>query len=321
MPMQTIEKVVLDPRERLEQLLEKEERKLKREFVDAVQHVKDDIQIERLSILINQGRFEEAIALAGSIPVVLASAINDTVVTAGQNTAKQIAKVTKLEIRFDQTNDRAVNLMRNNRFRLIREFTDGQRNATRAALIDGLQRGLNPRDQARAFRGSIGLTERQMGYVHNYRKLLENNSSDSLQRRLRDRRFDTTVRRSIDTDTPLTKTQINKMVGRYQERFIKHRSEVIARTESLSAINEANDEAFQQSFDEGILNSDELINEWLTARDSRVRESHNGMNGQQRKEGEPFISDAGNLLRYPGDRNAPGAETIHCRCTKIRRFS
>jgi hypothetical protein len=38
------------------------------------------------------------------------------------------------------------------------------------------------------------------------------------------------------------------------------------------------------------------------------------MNGQLRAFGEPFLSGNGFELAYPGDANAPGSETINCRC-------
>ena len=54
-----------------------------------------------------------------------------------------------------------MNHMQAERLRFIREFTDGQRDATRVAMVDGIERGLNPIAQARNFRSSVGLTARQ----------------------------------------------------------------------------------------------------------------------------------------------------------------
>ena len=49
---------------------------------------------------------------------------------------------------------------------------------------------------------------------------------------LRDHRFDATIRRAQREVVPLSQDRIEKMLGRYRERFIKYRAEVIARTES-----------------------------------------------------------------------------------------
>lgn len=48
------------------------------------------------------------------------------------------------------------------------------------------------------------------------------------------------------------------------------------------------------------------------------RDSHMTMHRQERFHGTPFISGAGNLLRYPGDRSAPIEEWINCQCYMIK---
>jgi hypothetical protein len=53
---------------------------------------------------------------------------------------------------------------------------------------------------------------------------------------------------------------------------------------------------------------------WRTKLDSRVRETHQPLEGQRRAVGEPWVTIAGNTLRYPGDRRAPLEEWISCRC-------
>jgi len=140
--------------------------------------------------------------------------------------------------------------------------------------------------------------------------------------KLRDRRFDPSANRNLaslgDARVPLTNGQIDKMTQRYEQRFINHRANVIARTETTAAVNAGEMEMFQQAIDEGAIEPEDLTNTWITAGDERVRGSHSFMNGQKRPFGTPFQSGAGNLLRFPGDPNAPGSDTIQCRCV-IRR--
>jgi uncharacterized protein with gpF-like domain len=50
---------------------------------------------------------------------------------------------------------------------------------------------------------------------------------------------------------------------------------------------------------------------WATQGDKRVRQSHEKIDGQVRKDGEPFP----NGLRYPRDPAGPPEETKKCRCT------
>ena len=197
--------------------------------------------------------------------------------------------------------------MQGERLRFIREFTDSQRDATRVALVDGIERGLNPIEQARNFRSSVGLTARQQEAVINYRRLLGRageGDSEALTRQLRDRRFDPTVRRAVAGREPLSQAQIDRMVERYRERYIKYRAEVIGRTEALRAVHAGNDEGYRQAIDGGAIDLDEIQRTWVTARDERVRETHRDAGGQVRGIDEPFIV-GGAQLRYPGDSQGP----------------
>lgn len=83
----------------------------------------------------------------------------------------------------------------------------------------------------------------------------------------------------------------------------------IARTETVSAYNFASVEAFRQSGD-----VDQL--EWLSARDSAVRESHAEADGQVVGVTKSFTV-GGASLEYPGDPSGPPEETINCRCVVL----
>ena len=54
----------------------------------------------------------------------------------------------------------------------------------------------------------------------------------------------------------------------------------------------------------------DMLLEWVTAGDARVRDSHVGMDGERISPGETFS----NGLRYPGDPSGDLAEVINCRC-------
>ena len=312
-----------DPATRLFRLLDTSEASLREVIVGAIANAKRQLgTLEELADLIEAGRIEEAITRASQI---IGTRTGDQVVAtftdAGSRAVAVVEGQLDLVIGFDQTNERAVTVMRENRLRLIREFTREQRFATRSALVDGIARGANPREQARDFRQSIGLTQRQQDAVSNYRRLLMRTSegdSAALTRELRDRRFDRTVRRAAATRAPLTSAQVDRMVGRYAERYIRYRSEVIARTEALSAVHAGNEEAYSQAVDQGAFTAEEVVRIWSTRLDGRERASHNTANGQQVPLGQPFIV-GGAALRYPGDRLGPAREIIQCRCAVATR--
>lgn len=280
-------------------------------------------ELNNLVRLLEAGRFDDAIdvaARAGAIRV--SDSYAAVYVAAGVEASTFVERALDITIGFDQVNVRAVQHMQNERLRLIREFTNEQRLATRTALVDGIQRGLNPRQQARNFRQSIGLTQRQVAAVQNYRRLLEGTSdgdTSALTRQLRDRRFDGTVRRAARQREPLTALQIDRMVERYGDRYVKYRAEVIARTEALRAVHAGSDEAFRQAIDVGSIAATEVERTWVTAADERVRSSHAALGGLVRRIDETYPGFNG-ALRYPGDPLAPGSETIQCRCVLSTRL-
>jgi hypothetical protein len=221
---------------------------------------------------------------------------------------------------FNRVNDRAVRNMQANDLRIVREFTEEQRLATQAAITDGIRRGANPRQQAQAFRDSIGLTRAQEQIVRNYRRNLETGSSDALGRRLRDRRQDGVVSRAIESGKPLPKAKIDTLVDNYHDRWIKYRAETVARTEALRSVNAGNHEAFRQAVDAGDIDGGQLERRWLHSnRGKDPRDYHESMTTQVRGLTEPFESGLGNMLMYPGDSTAPVEEVANCRCRVVTR--
>lgn len=298
----------------IQDLVAKLDPQIRRSFLASVKRIKDSVSLKDIQALLETGRVDEALGLAQRYVSRLADDIVRYTVVAATATASRLEDILDIDVSFDQTNIRAVNMMRQNRLRLIREFSNEQREATREALTAGIFEGLNPKQQALAFRDSIGLTRRQQQAVNNYRRLLKEGSTEALTRSLRDRRFDRTVTGAARDGRMLTTAEIDKMVERYRERYIKYRSEVIARTEALRSAHQGTEEMYGQAIENGTLESDRLVRVWLTAKDERVRGSHSAMGGQQRKVGEPFVSGNGYKLMFPGDPSAPASETIQCRC-------
>ena len=316
-----VAKQLEDPAVRISRLLDGAESDLRRAFDDIVRQVRNQTTLSLLADLIEQGRFQEALESAARAGASFAASVNGIYVIAGTATADVIRRQLRVIVSFDQLNPRALRLQQENQLRLVREFTVEQTLATREALIEGVRTGANPVRQARAFRDTIGLTVSQARSVANFRRLLEAGSAEALTRRLRDRRFDPTVRRAIREGIPLSQAEIDRMVTRYRERFVTFRSRVIARSEALRAVHQGVFEMYQQSFDQGLVDPNQVVRTWHTAGDERVRRSHTAMNGQERPPGEDFVSGRGNRLRFPGDPEAPPSDTVQCRCvvsTRIR---
>ena len=315
-----VRKQDVDPASRLEALVSSFEREFATAFILLVSNIKSDLTINQVITLLEAGLVQEAIDRVEASILSFADVVVGATVTSGQSTAAFLQNALNVVVSFDQTNDLAIGPLRETRFRLISGLREAQVEAIRNTLIEGASQGLNPREQARRLRSSIGLTPRQTRAVQAYRSALESNSVSALTRQLRDRRFDSTVRRAASSGEPLTQIQIDRMVNRYVERSVAHRAEVIARTEALSAVHQGNDIMYQQAVSNGVLDPTRVIRDWNTAGDGRVRDTHDGMNGQRRGFGEDFVTDAGVRLRYPGDPQAPAQETVECRCIVTTRL-
>lgn len=228
---------------------------------------------------------------------------------------------------FDPGHPDTAERLREGKRDLIREITDEQEQVVRNAVADSLGRGENPRDAARAFKDSIGLTQKQERAVQNFRRNLQARqsgapSAEALDRELRDKRFDRSIRNAIANDEPLTEQQIDRMTERYRAKMVKHRSEVIARTESLRGLSEGREAARDQAIDEGKIKPEQVRRFWITARDERVRENHRRiptMNSSGVGPDEPFDAPLG-PLRYPRDPRGSASQTVQCRCAVSERI-
>lgn len=315
-----------DPASRIETVLSAQEAGFIRAFLQAVSDIVDAHTLDVLEDLLLQGRVEEALEALDAAAGLLGAQYGQSFSAAASDTATFLStSALTVSVGFDQTNFRAVDAISRNRLRLIREFSEEQRRATRQALQDGITRGVNPRQQAVQFRQSIGLTQRQQASVENFRRLLTQGragnlpSETVLNRALRDGRFDRTIARSIREGRPLSEAQVERMVQRYRDRYVRYRSEVIARTEALRSTHEGTEEMYRQAIEAGQIQPGQIQRKWVTAGDERVRSSHARLNGVVRMLDEVWQGDEGEL-RYPGDPLAPGSETIQCRCVISTRI-
>lgn len=309
----------LDHAQRFIALLTRAEPQVRRRFLRLVRESRALLDLEELATLIELGRIDEALAVTDEIAPGLVAQLQQVYLASGINSAAVIrSQVPDSQFDFNLANQRALNSLANDRLRLVVGFNQEQRAATQLALTDAFRRGRPPIEAARAFRSSIGLTGNQVQIINNYRADLEGRSSRALTRELRDRRFDPTVRRAIRTGQPLTQAQIDRMVERYSDRWLQFRSRTIARTETLTHASQADEEAYRQAIEEGVFPEEALTNRWR-ARLRNTRDSHLApLNGQTQPLGVPFISGAGNRLRYPGDSAAPASEVVNCECVLER---
>lgn len=314
----------MQSRAELKALLKRQESFFRLAFRAFIAENKSPQARQRIKNLIHAGKHEELlkqidqsiIRFGNVVPKIF---MNVAHATADHFKAASLGKAKPkptIAVTFDPTNERAAAIMRSSRLNFIQQFTVTQRVATRTALADAFKSGVGTEAAAQSFVDSIGLTDTQMAAVDNYRTLLEEGSSASLDRVLRDRRFDSTVEDSVGPDgDPLTDDQIDTMVDAYQSRMLDYRAENIARTQSLGVMSQARHEATQQMIEDTDMDPALVVRTWMATDDNRTRDSHIDMDGQEVGVDEPFVTPDGDELMYPGDPDGPPEEIINCRCT------
>lgn len=314
---------------RIDELTRSFEPAMRKAFLDAVKELQGRIDLKALETALKAGNLDDALrvvnnAIGNNSYRGLADQVRGSFIAGGELAAAVAREFQpdNLDIAFDVLNPNTADWLRTYEFGLIREL-DRQ---TRETVADTLRRtiieGENPLNAARDVRASIGLTRRQEMAVRNYRRMLEETDTEALSRGLRDRRFDPSLRRAARTGEPLSREKIDRMVERYREKYLKHRSENIARTESIRAVQAGNYYAWKRMVDEGVIDATKVRRKWVYTADGRTRHAHitiPSMNPEGVGLDQPFNTELGPLL-YPGDPSGTAANTINCRCSVITRM-
>ena len=155
---------------------------------------------------------------------------------------------------------------------MIVEVTQDQINIVRE-LVSSAQMGIyTPQQVARYVRDSIGITQRQAGWVRNFRDRTFNDQITA------GKTFAEAMR---DTDN---------LTDRYAKRIHRYRAEMIARTEILRAANEGRNEAWRQGIEEGYINPG-VKKYWSVEIDGRQCEECVAMGDQYDEDNAIPISD------------------------------
>ena len=196
-------------------------------------------------------------------------------------------------------------------------------------IEEGIAAGRGPRDTALSIVGRVnkatgkregGIVGLHSGQAKAWAKAaaeLDALDPAYFQRRLRDKRFDATVKRAIADGKPLAKADRERILNRYSDKLLKHRGDTIARTETIASLNAGRDQGIRQLIEAGNITEDQVVKVWDSGGpDGRTRDTHLALEGQRKRLDEPFVSPSGARLMFPGDTslNAPASETVACRC-------
>jgi hypothetical protein len=181
---------------------------------------------------------------------------------------------------------------------LVSNISSSTREGIRIALQAAFERGDAPRVAARSIKPLVGNLPRHVAAVENFRNRLI-------------------------TAGHFSRSKIDSLSATYSGKLLKHRTEMIARTEMIWSANAAQQEYWTQLRDAGLIPaSSKRI--WVTAQDDRLCEQCAPMEGAIVGFEEPFVSDELGLPgQLPEPRNGPAVVAdyppLHpmCRCTVV----
>lgn len=316
---------------RIEELLTRFDREIREAFLAAVMSARRAVDVRALEAALGAGdlsRAVELLRLNQALLFPLDAAINASFIAGGQMIGAGIPASAGV-LGFDGRAYRAEQWARQHVGNLIREIIADQVAMTRAVIEAQLAAGRNPRAiitelvgrvtaQGRQG-GFIGLTERQASYATRARAELAALDRAYFGRALRDRRFDRLVDRAIREGRPLSAADMDRIAGRYRDRLLAHRAEVIARTESITALRAGRAEGIRQAAEQGIIDPTRVKRIWDATMDRRTRPDHREMHGTE-VDGldAPHVLPDGSRMMYPGDTSlgADPSQTIQCRCVE-----
>lgn len=111
----------------------------------------------------------------------------------------------------------------------------------------------------------------------------------------------------------LSISDVSKNIAQYMKDNLKWRSDMIARTETLTALSVGQDSVLKQAKASGIK---KLKKVWVSAADERVRSGHADAMGQTVDSESPFTV-SGEKLMYPRAPGGSAGNVINCRCDML----
>lgn len=322
--------------------------KIQEAFLSAMQDIVDRALLNEMVKAIENNDVEALFKATGFTPAALSPLLDEieqSYLNGAQSEVSTWPKVINsptglIVFRYNLRNRVVENDLRDYSSSLVSNLTEEARTVVKNTLQRGMISGKNPRSTALDIVGRInpitgkreggilGLNSFQEQWVVNAKRYLEQLDKKYFDLNLRDKRFDSIVKKAIENNIPITTANIDKLLTAYKSKILRYRGETIARTETIQSLNRGAYSSFLQAIDEGTLNIAQITKEWDDVRDKRVRHTHRSMGNKYNKNHgidlqEPFVSPSGARLMFPGDISlgAGAKEVTNCRCKNKYRVN
>lgn len=270
-----VRKVNLNPDNPLILAADKMEPKIRQAFLQAIEAIRDQVDIDELTKAIDAGdssRVMDILDIPNRVKGAMQGkgipATNPTVIQTLNETFQAGAKAALLNlpsqvsinIGFDVANPETVKFLRSYTFNMIQQVSQDTRDSVQQVVTRAFEEGGHPFEQAQQIKQFIGLTPTMEQAVNNYRSALQSGGAsdlrDALSRSLRDGRYDKMLLRAIDNQQSIPSSKIDQMVERYRLRTLQYRARNIARTESIRASVNGQHALWHQAIDQDLMDED-----------------------------------------------------------------
>ena len=268
----------------LTRLAERLEPRLRREFLQAVNALRGEIDLEALAAAVASGNVSAAEAVArldelaarldGMVPILRQGFLE------GAGFAHQALASAGLALRFDLINPHAVTWVERHGADLVTGIADASRQAIRDLVAESVAGGPDVRATARAIRDVVGLTPRQAQAVQNFRERLIDDGIG----------FENVMRRG----------------ERYAQAQLRLRATTIARTEVLTSENAGQQALWREARQQGLLEAT-TRRVWIATPDDRLDEQCEALDGEETGLEEPF---SGGVMQPPAHPQCLPGDTL-----------
>jgi hypothetical protein len=323
----------MNERADLSRLIGELEPKVRAEFEASIRRHGARINVLALTEALAQGNMAEAERIANIEPrdvfplgEILRSVFFGGAMLVGRNRRGVVG-----EFRFDGRSQEAEAWASQNSARLVTRITEESRDAVREAIRSGLDESRSPRSMALDIAGRrvgngrtggvVGLTGPQAASIAKARAALASGDParmrEYLKLALRDRRFDSMIRKAIKLGRPIKGADLDRLLDAHKAKALGYRAKVIAQAETFKAAAAGRDQAYRQML--AMPGVTGITLRWQHNLSAEPRVEHVAMNGTVVQLGQPFVFPDGTAMRYPHDDTAPARHVIGCRCTAIYR--
>ena len=320
-------------------LYERSRGRIRQAFIDAVYQLRGSVKITEFEKLIREGHIEAAVEML-KIDKKFIAGIKEEIAIAyrvhGDLAIKQTHPPRELyegragAFRNPHNNPTAQQYIRDRGVLLLKDIVGPQRELARAVIRQGLQNNLDPKTIAtqlcgtwdkklkRRVNGFLGLTKAQENWITNAHREMSSTSKADLRRyltrKLRDKRYDSAVRKAIATGKPVPQHLLDNALARYRGRALHYRANTVARTEALIAMSHGRQAALEAMVDQGaVKDAKNITREWISVLGPTTRDDHSAAYGQRTSLHGTF-NVGGESCKYPGDSSLSAKQVVNCRC-------